>query len=164
MTAVNNELPLIEKRRIDHTVFVYRDGDAVKVKLVDASREGEFVDGTRSIKESTETPGCYLVPFVDGGVTPSPAEEVAYIVRHLPMTVERKDVTRSTKKRTKFYELTSAVFPEKDAHLVGLLKSSPIDAGFETEPWSLIIKQAIADAREHDMFDTSPADNLFATA
>lgn len=162
MIAAEKELPLAEKRRFDHTVFVYREGDAVQVKLLDDSREGTFVDATDCIQESRETVGRYLVPFVDGTVTVSSAEEVAFIMRHLPMTVERRDVERSTAKLTKFYELAPSLFPESDAHLVGLLKGTPIDAGFANEPWAPILRQAIDEARENDMFAKTPEDSLFA--
>ena len=80
------------------------------------------------------------------------AEEVATIVRHTPMTIERVDQDRSTGKLRKCYDLEPALFPEKDEDFIDMLRTPSSRASLRGEPWNDAMRQAMEQAVEQDIF------------
>lgn len=81
---------LIAKAFINHHIQIEDHGGTLKVRLTDESGGlGEFVDTDGVFRELGEGNRLYLAPLQSGGSTPCSPAEIAWILDHVPMTVEK---------------------------------------------------------------------------
>lgn len=151
MSDSNEPLNVLETLYVNHRITVYQQGSSIRIKLLDGSSEGNFIDEKGAIQESANV-GVYYIPFIDGTVTVGTGAEVAAIVKRLPMTVERYDHKRSYGKVVKHYEVTPDLFPEDEAALADMLNAGPVDYNLRVQPWFPLLERAMAQAVERDLF------------